>query len=98
MVKELFLYPGIYNLGYINPVQSAVVTAIPTLVDGMVEKEFFFHIGNEKLAALQSQAVLLKENVSPLGNDRIQTSFLYLIHFPTRLTTTKVVNAPVFLS
>ena len=45
MVKELFLYPGIYNLGYINPVQSTVVTAIPTLVDGMVEKEFFFHIG-----------------------------------------------------
>ena len=45
MVKELFLYPGSYNLGYINPVQATVVTAIPTLVDGMVEKECFFHIG-----------------------------------------------------
>lgn len=78
MVKELFLYPGIYNLGYINPVQSAVVTAIPTFVDGMVEEEFFFHIGNEKLAALQSQAVLLKENVSPFGNNRIQPSFATL--------------------
>ena len=80
MVKELFLYPGIYNLGYINPVQSTVVTAIPTLVDGMVEKEFFFHIGNEKLAALQSQAVLLKENVSPLRfsfpkKERVKYSF-----------------------
>ena len=65
MVKELFLYPGIYNLGYINPVQSTVVTAIPTLVDGMVEKEFFFHIGNEKLAALQSQAVRAQRECFP---------------------------------